>query len=229
MNESEGPSRPLGRRAFIKAGAGAGLGAAATILPSPATAAETPLQPWWSARPSSAAANRPVAIDLHAHWVPPPYAKAMADPGRPLGNPYPLELDVDQRRKWMDEHGVQMHVLTLSGGAPWQWATPEQGGRLARIVNDAAIQAHMAFPDRFVAGIAIPVRDPKMALNELNRVAGQPGIAVPCLSSAGDISAEAGDGSRRRPHLRADHSYAAARSWQRRNRCCFVRFCCQRG
>ena len=176
MNDSEGPSRPLGRRAFIKAGAGAGLGAAATILPTTATAAETPLQPWWSARPSSAAANRPVAIDLHAHWVPPPYAKAMADLGRPLGNPYPLELDVDQRRKWMDEHGVQMHVLTLNGGMPWQLVTPEQGAGLARIVNDAGVEAHTAFPDRFLASIELPIRDAGMALTELNRVAGKPGL-----------------------------------------------------
>jgi aminocarboxymuconate-semialdehyde decarboxylase len=55
-------------------------------------------------------------------------------------------------------------------------ATPEQGARLAQIVNDAAIQAHTAFPDRFVAGIAIPVRDPVLALKELNRVAGKPGM-----------------------------------------------------
>src|SRR5438105_9196407 len=37
------------------------------------------VEPWGNARPSSARANRPVAVDLHAHWVPPPYAKAMAD------------------------------------------------------------------------------------------------------------------------------------------------------
>src|SRR5678815_2902721 len=101
----------LGRRGFIKAGA-SGLAAMTAMQPTAAEPAET-MQPWWDARPSSAKANRPVAIDLHAHWVPPPYAKAMADLGRPLGNPYPLELDLEQRRKWMDEHGVQMHVLTL--------------------------------------------------------------------------------------------------------------------
>jgi predicted TIM-barrel fold metal-dependent hydrolase len=76
----------------------------------------------------------------------------------------------------MNEHWVQMHVLTLSGGMPWQWATPEQGVRLAQIVNDAAIEAHTAHPDRFVAGIAMPVKDPQMALKELNRVAGKPGM-----------------------------------------------------
>ena len=49
----------------------------------------------------------------------------------------------------MDERGVGMHVLTLSGAMPWQWASQDDANRLARIVNDAAIEAHKAFPDRF--------------------------------------------------------------------------------
>jgi len=77
-------------------------------------------------------------------------------------NPYPLDFDLDKRVTRMNEHGVQMHVLTLSGGMPWQWATPGQGLRLAQIVNDAAVEAHTAYPDRFVAGIAMPVRDPRI-------------------------------------------------------------------
>ena len=156
----------IGRRGFIKAGAG-GLGAIAAMPPAAAESAET-LQPWWDARPASAKANRPVAIDLHAHWVPPPYAKAMADLGKPLGNPFPLELDIAARKKWMDEHGVQMHVLTLNGGMPWQIVTPEEGVRLAQIVNDAG--------DRYVSSIELPIRDADLALKELNRVAGQPGL-----------------------------------------------------
>ncbi|HEY3161285.1 MAG TPA: amidohydrolase family protein [Vicinamibacterales bacterium] len=174
MNDRSSRSTGLGRRAFIKAGAG-GLGALAAMQPVAAAPQET-LQPWWNARPSSAKANRPVAIDLHAHWVPPPYAKAMADLGKPLGNPFPLELDIDQRRKWMDEHGVQMHALTLNGGMPWQIVTPEEGVRLAQIVNDAGVEAHAAFPDRFVASIELPIRDAGTALKELNRVAGKPGL-----------------------------------------------------
>src|SRR5258705_2615018 len=181
MQDSEGTSRRpvLGRRNFLQtaaaAGAGAGLGALTTLHPSE-SAAQTPLHPWWNARPANANANRPVAIDLHAHWVPPPYAKAMADLGRPLGNPFPLELDIDQRRKWMDEHGVQMHVLTLNGGMPWQIVTPQEGERLAQIVNDAGVEAHAAFPDRYIASIELPIRDAAAAVKELNRVAGKPGL-----------------------------------------------------
>src|SRR3954470_22543008 len=76
----------------------------------------------------------------------------------------------------MDERGVKTLGLTLSGAMPWQWAAQEDANRLARIVNDAAVEAHKTFPDRFVAGIAMPMRDPQAALRELDRVAGQPGI-----------------------------------------------------
>jgi aminocarboxymuconate-semialdehyde decarboxylase len=131
---------------------------------------------WWNARPSKAGVGGPVSIDVHSHWAPEVYLKAVAEYGHPVVNPYPLYFDLDKRRKWMDEHGVQMHVLTLDGTAPWQWASPEQGMHLAQIVNDAAVEAHTAFPDRFIAGIAAPVRDPALTLQELNRVAGKPGM-----------------------------------------------------
>jgi aminocarboxymuconate-semialdehyde decarboxylase len=76
----------------------------------------------------------------------------------------------------MDARGVKTHVLTLSGSMPWQWASLDAAAKLARIVNDAAIEAHKDFPDRFIAGAAIPMRDPKAALRELDRVAGMPGM-----------------------------------------------------
>ena len=77
-----------------------------------------------------------------------------------------------------------MHVLTLSGQAPWQWASPEGGAQLAQVVNDAAIEAHTAFPDRFIGGIALPVRDATLALKELNRVAGKPGLKAVALPNS---------------------------------------------
>jgi aminocarboxymuconate-semialdehyde decarboxylase len=133
--------------------------------------------PAWEAHPANVKSVRPISIDMHTHWAPDAYVKAQGEMGRPVpANRFPLDFDLDKRRQWMDEHGVQMHVLTLSGGMPWQWATPEQGERLAQIVNDAAVEAHTAFPDRYVAGIEIPVKDPAMAIKELNRVAGKPGM-----------------------------------------------------
>ncbi|HEV7799544.1 MAG TPA: amidohydrolase family protein, partial [Burkholderiales bacterium] len=118
------------------------------------------------------------SIDAHAHWTPEGYVKALAELGRPAsGGPLsPLMYDLPKRLEWMDERGVKVHLLTLSGAMPWQWASQDAANRLARIVNDAGIEAHKAFPDRFIAGIAMPMRDPISALRELDRVAGEPGI-----------------------------------------------------
>ena len=96
--------------------------------------------------------------------------------GQPIANNYPLNYDLEKRLQWMDEHDVLMHCLTLSGSMPWQWTSAEQGAHLAQIINDAGIEVHKKHPDRFVLGIEMPIRDPQLALKELNRVAGKPGV-----------------------------------------------------
>src|SRR5581483_10655054 len=70
------------------------------------------------------------------------------------------------------------HCLTLSGAMPWSRVTPKQGAELPKIINDTGIQVHMKYPDRFVVGIELPVKDPELALKELNRVARQPGVSA---------------------------------------------------
>ncbi len=172
MKENDVSKRKsVGRRDFLRVGAGG-----ATMALLTAKAALTQGTAWWDARPSKAGPGRRVLIDLHAHWAPTPYLKAVSEYGHPAINQYPLYYELDNRRKWMDEHGVQMHLLSLDGGAPWNWVSDEQGMRLAQIVNDAAVEAHTAFPDRFIAAIAAPVHNPTLTLQEINRVAGKPGI-----------------------------------------------------
>jgi len=166
----------IGRREFLKIGAG-GAGAMITALASSAAPqAQQSRVPWWDAHPGKVGAGKPISIDCHSHWSPAPYNKALADIGQPLANPYPLDFDLDKRLQWMDEHGVEMHCLTLSGAMPWQRTTAEQGAHLAQIINDAGIEAHMAHPDRFVVAVEMPVRDPQLCLKELDRVAGKPGV-----------------------------------------------------
>ena len=118
------------------------------------------------------------SIDAHAHWTPEGYVRLAKDLGRQVsGGPLsPLMYDLEKRMAWMDERGVATHVLSLSGSMPWQWASQDAANRLARIVNDAAIDAHRAHPGRFVAAVAMPMRDPKAALRELDRVAGEPAM-----------------------------------------------------
>jgi len=171
----------IGRRKFIKTGAAvtaaiAAPMAGAVAVPWPEPAQQKDLQSWWAARPASPKANRPVSIDMHTHWLPPAYTKALVEVGKPVARIDPLEGDIDQRIKWMDEHGVQMHLLALSGDAVWQLVTPEQAARLAQIVNDAALEAHAKYPDRFVAAIELPITDASLSMKELDRMAGKPGM-----------------------------------------------------
>ena len=164
-----------GRRDFIRGGAGAAI----LMLNGVRAHAQAPPPqgvPWWAARPGKGGVGKPAAIDMHSHWSPEPYNKALAELGQPIANPYPLDYDLDKRRQWMDEHGDLMHCLTLSGAMPWQRISAQQGAHLAQIINDAGIQVHQKYPDRFVIGIELPMRDSELALKELNRVAGQPGV-----------------------------------------------------
>ena len=132
---------------------------------------------------SQADSGPPGIVDVHAHWHPQPYVDAMIALGR-TGGPLarnPLNVDLDRRLEWMDEHGVETHCLTILTPAV-QWAPGDVGAHLARIVNDAAIEAHEAHPTRFIAGVATPVQDPRRSLEELNRVAGNPafrGVHLP--------------------------------------------------
>jgi aminocarboxymuconate-semialdehyde decarboxylase len=134
----------------------------------------------------------PRAIDVHAHFYPERFLRAVGEEGGPpsfqvdVSNPQaptmirgavrlqldPSYWDLDQRVKRMDKQRVATHALSLT--LPMvHWAAPERGAQLARIVNDAMIEAHRAYPDRFYGCAALPLQDPARALAELNRVAGE--------------------------------------------------------
>jgi aminocarboxymuconate-semialdehyde decarboxylase len=167
------------RRNFFKTGAAASVAGALgshsaeaqSLAGDKSYAVSAPKKPWNLPQRKTA----PVSIDVHTHWAPEVYLKAKADLGRPdYANP--VNYDMNMRMKWMDANGVQMLVLTLGGFMPWQWVTAEQGAHIAKITNDAAIETHKANPDRFIAGIELPVGAAEESLKELNRVAGAPGM-----------------------------------------------------
>jgi aminocarboxymuconate-semialdehyde decarboxylase len=166
----------IGRRDFIKLGAAASAMTVAAIDARPSLAAQAPQSTPASAQPWNVpqrAMSQPFSVDTHCHWAPQQYLTALAEAGDKRVYD-PLNYDMERRVKWMDQRGMQTLVLTLNGGMPWQWVKPEQGVRIAQICNDAAVQAHKAFPERFVAGVEVNAADPQLALKELNRVAGQP-------------------------------------------------------
>jgi len=138
----------------------------------------------------------PPSIDIHAHFFPEAYLKLIAEEGgrfelrlsrsapkAPVIQIGPLRVgplrsafsDLDVRRKEMDRQGVRVHALSLTYPMVY-WADGDLGLRLARAMNDALAQAHTAFPDRFVGLATLPMQEPKLALEELDRVARLPGI-----------------------------------------------------
>ena len=157
---------PPGRRRFLQLGAGMAAGG---LLAG-------------CAAPAGGAKGVPIGIDVHAHWTPEPYARRMAELGRPTfanGSVLnPLMYDIPRRMAWMDEHNIKTHVLTLSGNMPWWWATPADAKYLAQSVNESALEAHARVPDRFLVGLAVPIAQPEAALAELNRMAGKPGVCA---------------------------------------------------
>ncbi len=174
---------------------GSGKAARGTGRRVAATAASRSARRTAGGKRSAAGAGTVPAIDVHAHFYPRAFLRSMAAEGSPahfpldMSNPDaptvirgsfrltldPSYWDLERRLKAMDRARVTVHALSLT--APMvHWAQPERGAKLARIFNDAVIEAHTAFPDRFVGCAALPVQDAASALAELNRVADQRAI-----------------------------------------------------
>jgi aminocarboxymuconate-semialdehyde decarboxylase len=121
------------------------------------------------------------AVDVHAHFYPEAYLRLIereggpfgagvswASPegpvieigGRRIGPLRPAFIDLDRRRREMDRQRVGVHALSLTLPMVY-WADGPFGLRLARAVNDALVEAHTAFPDRFVGLASQPGAPPR--------------------------------------------------------------------
>jgi aminocarboxymuconate-semialdehyde decarboxylase len=138
---------------------------------------------------------QPGGIDVHAHFFPESFLRLIELEGAPAGGRIdrtprgpaivvdgvagppldPTYWDLDRRVRAMNRQGVQVHALSLTMPMTY-WAGPELGARLARAFNDALVEAHRAYPDRFVGCATLALQDPPAALAELRRVAALPGM-----------------------------------------------------
>ena len=139
--------------------------------------------------------NTARAIDIHAHFIPAGYLAALEEHGYPLETVYSTAepgsalragahthrlrdrafVDLELRIAAMDAQGVAVHAMSV----PPPYVFARDGAlltRLARTFNDAASEAHRAYPDRLVGLAALPVHDPGAAIAELERAARLPGI-----------------------------------------------------
>ena len=87
------------------------------------------------------------------------------------GAPNPLELLPEmgeQRLKSMDEAGISVQVLSISGPGPDLVPGPD-GIAMARAVNDHLAEAIARHPDRFAGFAALPMQSPDACARELAR------------------------------------------------------------
>jgi aminocarboxymuconate-semialdehyde decarboxylase len=147
----------------------------------------------------------PLTIDTHAHYFPESYLKLITDHGKRCGTTVaadasgarfiqvgialrtgpitPHFYDLDDRIRTMDATGVRMHALSLTQPMVY-WADDELGLNLCIAFNDAVSQAHRKHPDRFIGFACLPLQNPNLALEELERVARLPGIRGVYMATA---------------------------------------------
>ena len=142
--------------------------------------------------------NPPIqTIDTHAHYFPQSYIDLIAQHGKRCGTTVTVDdkgvtfiqvglhlrtgpitrtfIDLDERLKIMDSQGVGMHALSLTQPMVY-WADDELGLQLCVAFNDAISAAHQAHPDRLIGFACLPMQNPILAVQELERAAKLPGI-----------------------------------------------------
>jgi len=143
-------------------------------------------------------------IDTHAHYFPQSYIDLIAQHGSRVGASVveangatfiqvglnlrtgPITrafIDLDARLKLMEAQGVGMHALSLTQPMVY-WADDDLGVQLCVAYNDAISAAHKAHPNRFIGFACLPMQNPKLALEELERAAKLPGVKGVYLATA---------------------------------------------
>ena len=77
----------------------------------------------------------------------------------------------------MDEHGIDVQVLSLTAPGIQGVTDPRQAVADARLANDHLAEVIAAHPDRFRGLAALPLQDPGAAVAELHRAVGTLGLS----------------------------------------------------
>jgi 6-methylsalicylate decarboxylase len=110
----------------------------------------------------------PLAIDVHAHYLPPSYRAALARAGieHPDGMPQVPDWSESSALALMDEVGIGAALLSISSpglGFADRRARPD----LVRTVNEEGAASCRAHPDRFGLLASVPLPDVEAALREI--------------------------------------------------------------
>jgi aminocarboxymuconate-semialdehyde decarboxylase len=142
-------------------------------------------------------------IDAHTHWYPAQWVDLVQNEGEAAGARIgrndrggitfnaggigavfsPNYIDLESRIKSMDETGISAQVLSLMAPMVY-WAPPAFGLKLAQSYNDACSAAHRRYPDRFVGLAMLPMQQPDLALEELERAGKLSGMRGVMMATA---------------------------------------------
>ncbi len=137
-------------------------------------------------------------IDAHAHWYPREFVSLLEKEGEANGAkmgrdargntvvmsvPGGTQTSVLRRNmiepelllKEMAERGIDMYALSMTNPMVY-WAPPAFALKLSQAANDAGAALHAKYPNKFVSSIMLPLQDPKLSLQELDRAAKLPGL-----------------------------------------------------
>jgi 6-methylsalicylate decarboxylase len=107
------------------------------------------------------------AIDVHAHYVPDAYRKALTDAGRLETDIFPLApWDLEKHVEDMDFMNIGAAVMSLSS-PDIHWGDGDKARALARDANEVGASAVRAHPDRFGFWATLPVPDVEASLEEI--------------------------------------------------------------
>jgi aminocarboxymuconate-semialdehyde decarboxylase len=144
-------------------------------------------------------------IDTHAHYFPESYIRLIAQHGKRCGTTVttdangatfiqvglllrtgpitPPFMDFKERLAIMERQGVHMHALSLTQPMVY-WADDDLSLQLCVAFNDAVSAAHQSYPERFIGFACLPMQNPQLAVEELERVRKLPGIRGVYMATA---------------------------------------------
>lgn len=107
-------------------------------------------------------------------------------------HPRPTADEFQARLMDMDEFGIDIQVVFCHIAQYCYWATAEDGGRMARIGNDALAEFVGRKPERFIGMGMVPLQDVPAALQELDRMVNRLGLRAVAVNTHVD-GVELGD------------------------------------
>ncbi len=133
----------------------------------------------------------PFVVDIHTHILPPKFPKFSKEFGygsflaveprvdsnynlnrgnRHFKTIAPNLFDAPTRINEGKERGINFEVLSTIPQAFCYWAKPEDGLEIARFLNDNLAEYVNDYPERFLGLGTLPLQDPELALEELDRI-----------------------------------------------------------